>query len=321
MKLHAFPAAAALAATLALPCVAAYPERPITLVVPFATGGMGTLFGNLVSEVLTPALGQKVLVDYRPGAAGALGAGAVAKSAPDGYTLLMAVNSTMTVNPHLYAKLPYDPVKDFAPVSMVWTSANIVAVNANSPVKSIKDLLDSARASPGRVTYGSAGQGTTVHLCGEMLSQVGNVKMSHVPYKGAGPAIVDLLGGQIDLVCADTSMLPQITAGKLRALGVTSPKRMSVLPDVPTVEEQGLKGFGITSWYSIVAPAGTPKDVVEKLNQELGKALHSPAIRERIQKVGAEPADDTSAAYLENVIKSDLAKWKKFIAETGIKLE
>jgi tripartite-type tricarboxylate transporter receptor subunit TctC len=313
--------AAAIACWTAAPCAAAYPERPITLIIPFSTGGMGSIFGNLVSEALTPALGQTVVVDYRPGAAGSLGAGIVAKAAPDGYTLLMAVNSTMAVNPSLYPKLAYDPLKSFTPVAMIWSSANVLVVNANSPVKSVRELIAKAKEAPGRVSYGSAGQGTTIHLCGEMLRKMADIDIVHVPYKGTGPAMVDLLGGQVDFVCADTSVMPQISGGKVRALAVTSPKRLTALPDVPTVDEAGLKGFAVTSWYSVMAPAGTPQPIVDRLNREIAKALQAPALRERIVKVGGEPADDTSAQYLDNTLRADLVKWRKFIAETGIKVD
>lgn len=317
--------AAALVASIAFtaphPVRAEYPEKPIMLIVPYSPGGMGTNFGNLVSEALTPVLGQQVLVDYKPGANGGLGAALVAKAAPDGYTLLMAVNTTMTVNPNLYPKLGFDPLKDFTPISIVYTNANILVVNASSPFKSVADLLAYAKANPGKLSYGSAGNGSSTHLSGEMLKQSGHVDLVHVPYKGSGPAILDLLGNQVDLVFSDTAVVPQITAGKLRALAVTAPRRMALLPNVPTLEEQGLKGFVITTWYSLAAPAGTPKPVIDRLNRELTKAMQTPAMRARLKDFGVEAADDMSVGYAEALVRSDLARWKKFIAETGIKVE
>jgi tripartite-type tricarboxylate transporter receptor subunit TctC len=327
MKLEPSPRRwAALAATalalLAAPAAHAdYPDKPITLIVPYSPGGMGSSFGNLVSEVLTPALGQHVIVDYRPGANGGLGATSVAKAPADGYTLLMAVNTTMAVNPNLYPKLGFDPVKDFAPVAVVYTNANILVVNPTSSFKSVADLLAYAKANPGKLSFGSAGNGSSTHLSGEMLKQMGHVDLVHVPYKGSAPAIVDLMGNQIGLVFTDTAVLPLIAAGKLRALAVTGPHRMPQLPEVPTLEEQGLKGFVITTWYSVAAPAGTPGPVIERLNRELTKAMQTPAVRARLKDFGVEPAEDMSSGYAEALIRSDLARWKKFIAETGIKVD
>lgn len=312
----------ALAASLALvPAFAAYPDKPIMLVVPYAPGGMGTNFGNLVSEALSPALGQRVVVEYKPGANGALGAGYAAKAPADGYTLLMAVNSTMTINPSLYSKLPFDPVKDFSPVSMIFTNANVLVVNASSPIKSVKDLIAYAKARPGHVNYGSAGNGSTPHLSGEMFRQLTGAPVVHVPYRGSGPAMIDLMGGQLDFLFVDTSVLTYVKAGKLRALAVTGKKRLGVAPEIPTMEEEGVKGFYVDTWYSLVAPAGTPADVVKRLNTEVAKMLADPAVRQRMKDMGVDPAEDTSAAYLEKVIQSDTARWKKFIAGTRIHLD
>lgn len=300
---------------------AAFPDKPITLVVPYAPGGMGSTFGNLMSEALSPVLGQRVIVDYKPGANGGLGAALVAKAPHDGYTLLMAVNSTMAINPAIYPKLQYDPLKDFAPVAMVYTSSNVLVVNAKSQFKSVKDLADYARANPGKLNYGSSGNGATPHLSGEMFGKTAGISVRHVPYKGIGPALVDLMGGQIDLVFSDTSALPQVAAGTLRALAVTGPNRLGAAPTVPTMEELGFKPFAIRSWYSIAAPAGTPKDVVDRLNAEIGKVVRSPAMRQRMMEIGVDPAEDTSVEYLGATTRSDLAMWKKFIAESNIKID
>jgi tripartite-type tricarboxylate transporter receptor subunit TctC len=311
----------ALAASALLPAWAAYPEKPVVLVVPYPPGGMGTTFGNMVSEAISPSLGQRVVVEYKPGANGALGAGYVAKAPADGYTLLMAVNSTMTINPSLYASLPFDPLKDYAPVSMVFTSSNVLVVNASSPVKSVKELIEYARARPGKVFYGSAGNGSTPHLSGEMFRQLSGVPVVHVPYRGAGPAISDLLGGQLDFMFVDTSVLTHVKAGRLRALAVTGKSRLGAAPELPTMEEVGLKGFYIDTWYSLAAPAGTPPDVIDRLNAEVAKMVASPAVRERMRNIGVDPATDTSAKYIDQIVRSDTARWKKFISGTRIRLD
>ncbi|MDP3251345.1 MAG: tripartite tricarboxylate transporter substrate binding protein [Hydrogenophaga sp.] len=311
----------ALAASALMPTWAAYPEKPVVLVVPYPPGGMGTTFGNMVSEAISPSLGQRVVVEYKPGANGALGAGYVAKAPADGYTLLMAVNSTMTINPSLYASLPFDPLKDYAPVSMVFTSSNVLVVNASSPVKSVKELIEYARARPGKVFYGSAGNGSTPHLSGEMFRQLSGVPVVHVPYRGAGPAISDLLGGQLDFMFVDTSVLTHVKAGRLRALAVTGKSRLGAAPELPTMEEVGLKGFYIDTWYSLAAPAGTPPDVIDRLNAEVAKMVASPAVRERMRNIGVDPATDTSAKYIDQIVRSDTARWKKFISGTRIRLD
>jgi len=312
--------AATLLAAAALPALA-WPDKPITLVVPYAPGGMGSNFGNLVSEALSPALGQRVVVDYKSGANGALGAGLVARAPADGYTLLMAVNSTMAINPNLYSKLPFDPIKDFAPVSMVFTNANVLVVNANSPVKSVQDLVAHAKANPGKVNYGSAGNGSTPHLSGEMFRLLTGAPVVHVPYRGSGPVVMDLIGGQLDFAFVDTAVLTHVRAGKLRALAVTGSKRLGVAPELPTMEEAGVKGFRVDTWYSLAAPAGTPPEVIQRLSTEVGRMLADPAVRERMRTIGVDPAEDSSPAYLQRVIQSDLERWKTFLAGTRIRVE
>jgi tripartite-type tricarboxylate transporter receptor subunit TctC len=301
--------------------LAAYPEKPIVLIVPYAPGGLGTVFGNLLSEAISPGLGQRVVVDYRPGANGAIGASLVAKAPRDGYTLLMAANGTMTINPQLYPSMGYDPLTSFSPIAMVATSANLLVVNSASPIKSLPNLIDLAKAKPGKVFFGSSGIGSTVHLSGEMLKREASIDVGHVAYKGVGPALVDLMGGQIDFVFSDTSALPYIAAGKLRALGVTSAERFSVTPDLPTLQQLGLKDFVVTSWYAVIAPAGIPKEAVDRLNAEISKALQSPRFRQRLNDAGFQPTSDTSPEYLRNVIRDDFEKWKEFIARAQIKAE
>jgi tripartite-type tricarboxylate transporter receptor subunit TctC len=313
--------AAVALACVAISAAAAYPEKPIMLVVPYAPGGMGTTFGNLLSEGLTALLGQNVVVDYKPGANGGLGAAAVARAPADGYTLLMAVNSTMAINPNLYPKLAYDPIKDFTPISMVFTSANVLVVNAASRYKSVADLIAYARAHPGHVNYGSSGNGATPHLSGELFRRLAGAPVVHIPYKGIGPALVDLMAGQVDFVFSDTSALNYVNAGKLRALAVTSPKRLGVAPQLPTMQELGLKGFVVQTWYSVVAPAGTPKDVVDRVNKALAKLLASPDFRSRLAAVGVDPAEDTSSEFLARAIRNDLAYWHKFTSVSAIRID
>jgi tripartite-type tricarboxylate transporter receptor subunit TctC len=319
-KLPKLPLLACVA--LATSAIAAgIPDKPVTLVVPYAPGGMGSLFGNLVSEAISPGLKQHVIVDYRPGANGGLGAGLVAKAPADGYTLLMAVNSTMAINPVLYPKVPFDPVKDFAPVALVWTSANVLVVEASSPIHSVQELVAAARKAPGTLSFGSSGIGATPHLCGEMFNQIANVSTTHVPYKGISPALAGLLGHQVDFVFSDTSALPFIASGKLRALAVTSAQRLSVLPGTGTMAEAGLNDFVVNTWYSVVAPAGTPADAIATLNRELTRAVNDPKVRAQMKSIAVEPATDTRSAYLAQVIRSDLDKWRRFITATGIKAE
>ena len=298
-----------------------YPDKPVTLVVPYAPGGMGSIFGNLISEAIRPGLKQPVVVNYRPGANGGIGAGSVANAPADGYTLLMAVNSTMAINPVLYAKVPFDPIKDFAPVAMVWTSANVLVVEASSPIRSVQDLVAAARKAPGTLSYGSSGIGATPHLCGEMFNQIAKVSTTHVPYKGVSPALAGLLGHQVDFVFSDTSALPFIASGKLRALAVTSADRLSVLPGIGTMSEAGLNDFVVNTWYSVVAPAGTPSEAIATLNREIARAVNDPKVRAQLKTIAVEPASDTSSAYLAQVIRSDLDKWRRFIAAAGIKAE
>jgi tripartite-type tricarboxylate transporter receptor subunit TctC len=227
----------------------------------------------------------------------------------------------MTINPSLYSKLPFDPIKDFTPVSMVFTNANVLVVNGSSSVRSVKDLIAYAKAHPGRANYGSAGNGSTPHLSGEMFRQLTGAPVVHVPYKGSAPAIVDLMGGQLDFLFVDTSVLTHVKAGKLRALAVTGQKRLGVAPELPTMQEAGVTGFHVDTWYSVVAPAGTPPEIVSRLNAEIAKMLADPAVRTKMRDAGVDPAEDTSAAYLNKVIQGDTARWRKFIEGTSIRLD
>src|SRR5260221_5391558 len=270
--------AALLAATLFSAAQAQdYPAKPVHLVVPYVAGGNADIFGRTLAQKLGDAFRQAFIVENRAGANGGIGADFVAKSAPDGYTLLVTANGSIVVNPVLYAKVPYDPVKDFAPVAQCVVYQYVLVTLAGSPVKSIADLVNAARARPGAVSYGSTGVGGGNHLAGELFALATHTQLTHVPYKGSAPALADLLGGQLTFMF-DTviTSVPQIRAGKLRAFAVSSLKRASALPDVPTLDETGIRGFDISQWQGVLAPAGTPKTIIDRLNAQIVKSLPPP---------------------------------------------
>src|SRR5664279_1265564 len=254
-----------------------YPTRPIRLVVPFPAGGTTDILARAVSQKLTEAFGQAVVVDNRPGAAGNIGSDLVAKSTPDGYTLLMGTVGTHAINPSLYAKMPYDHIKDFVPVVLVAGVPNVLEVNTSVPVHSVNDLIKLAKDKPGQINFASSGAGTSIHLSGELFKTMAGVDMTHVPYKGSSPALTDLMGGQVQIMFDNLpSSLALIKAGKLRAIAVTSLKRSPALPDVPTISESGVPGFEASSWFGVLAPAGTPAPIVARINSEVNKWLQSP---------------------------------------------
>jgi tripartite-type tricarboxylate transporter receptor subunit TctC len=233
----------------------------------------------------------------------------------------MAVNSMMAINPHLYAKLSYDPVKDFTPVSLIWTSANVLVVHPSNPASSVRELIAQAKADPGKLTYASSGNGTTVHLSGEMFKRLAGIDIVHVPYKGVGPAATDLIGNQVTLLFSDTSALNHVAGKRLKALAVTSSKRLSAAPQLPTMQEAGVAGFEMNSWYSLMGPAGVPKPVVARLNAAAKQAMSAPEVPVKLREFGADVAEDFSSEYLAALILSDLAKYKAFIAATGIRAD
>src|SRR5512144_2335881 len=268
-----------------------YPTKPIRIVVPFPPGGATDLLARAVAQRLTEKWGQAVLVDNRPGAGGNIGSELVAKSAPDGYTLEMGTVGTHSINASLYAKMPYDHVKDFVPIILVAGVPNVLVVNPALPVNSVQELVAYAKANPGKLNFASSGNGTSIHLSGELFKVMAGVQMTHVPYKGSAPALQDLIGGQVQLMFDNLPpSLPQIKAGKLRALAVTTATRSPALPDLPTIAESGLPGFEASSWFGIVAPAGTPPAIVAKLNAEVAKWLASPEAQEKLLALGANPA-------------------------------
>ena len=308
-----------LAATLAF--AQAYPNKPVRLVVPFPPGGTTDILARSVAQKLYEAWGQQVLIDNRPGAGGNIGTEIVAKAVPDGYTLLMGTVGTHAINSSLYSRLPFDPVKDFAPVTLVASVPNVLVVHPSLPAKSVKELIALIKAKPGELTFASSGNGTSIHLAGELFKSMTGTTMLHIPYKGSAPALTDLLGGQTNMMFDNLpSSIQHIKSGKLRALAVTSSHRSSALPDVPTVAESGVPGFEASSWFGVLAPAGTPREIVNKINADIVKALSAPEIRERLSGQGAEPVGNTPeqfAAY----IKAESAKWAKVVKESGAKVD
>ena len=298
----------------------AWPARPISLIVPFPAGGTTDVLARAVGLELSKSLGQPVVVESRPGAGATLGADFVAKSKPDGYTLLMgAVHHTIATS--VYKKLPYDFQKDFAPVSTVALVPNVLVVNPAVPAKNVKELLALAKAEPGKLTYGSNGNGTGQHLIGAQFESMGGVQMLHVPYKGSGPLTTDLLGGQITMSFDTiTPVLPHIKAGKLRALAVTTNKRSAALPDVPTLDETGLKGFNLGTWFGVLAPAATPRDIVARLSTELARIVNSPEFRKKMDDIGAEPVGNTPE-QMARQIAEDTERFARLVKDAKVAIE
>jgi tripartite-type tricarboxylate transporter receptor subunit TctC len=299
-----------------------YPSKPIRLVVPYPPGGPLDIMARALGQKLTEAWSQPVVVDNRAGAGGNIGADLVAKSPADGYTLLMGAVATHAINPSLYGKIPYDPVKDFAPVALVAQVPNILVVNPSVPARSVRELIELARARPGYLNFGSGSTGSTGHLAGELFNTMAGVKMVHIPYKGAAPATTDLLAGQVQLMFDNlASALPNVKAGKLRALAVTTLARSPAMPELPTIAESGLPGFDLTTWFGIMAPAGTPPEIVVKLNAEIVRALNAKDMRERLEKMGAEPPANNTPENFAAFIRTEAAKYAKVVKDSGAKVE
>jgi len=318
-------ALAAIAAVLSLGSDAlaqSYPTKPIRLIVPYPAGGATDFFARLVFPKVGDALGQPVVVENRPGAGTAIGASEVARSAPDGYTLLLGDAGTYAFNPTLYKKLSYDPAKDFAPISLTGRFALILAVNTSVlNVSSVDEFVQAAKRAPGKIDYGAPGPGSPIHLAMELFKQRAGIAMTPIPYKGGADALSDLIGGRIGALFPDIATgLPQIRAGKIKALAVASERRVAALPELPTVGESGYPGFEAWAWQGFVAPAGTPRDVVTKLNGAFAKMMADPAIKQRLSESGFEPQTSTPdefAAYL----KREIAKWAKVIRDSNISLD
>jgi tripartite-type tricarboxylate transporter receptor subunit TctC len=299
-----------------------YPAKPIRFVVPFPPGGPLDIMARVIGAKLQEAWGQPVLVDNKPGAGGGIGADAVAKSPGDGYTLLMGAVSTHAINPTLYAKIPYDPVKDFVPVTLVAQVPNILVVNPSLPVKSVKELIEYAKAKPGALSFASGSTGSTGHLAGELFKTMAGVDMVHIPYKGAAPAMFDLLAGQTQLMFDNiANALPQVKSGKLRALAVTTAKRASAMPELPTIDESGLHGFDLTTWFGVFVPARTSKELVDRLNGEILKALTGKDGRERLAAMGTEPPAIATPAEFALFVQREEAKYAKVVKASGARVE
>lgn len=305
----------------AQPAAAEWPNKPIRWVVPFPPGGAMDAIARTLGEKAAKSLGQPFVIENKPGAGGNIGADFVAKQPGDGYTM-MITSIGMATNKPLYGKLSYDPVKDFAPVSLLAVVPNVLVTNATQPdVKNVKDVIAAARSAPGKLTYASAGNGTSIHLAGEVFTSLANVDMLHIPYKGSGPAVADLLGGQINYMFDSiTSARPHIQSGKLRALGVTTAKRSSTLPEVPTLAEAGVPGYEVSPWFAVFMPASTPKAIVGKLNKALLAAMKDPDVVKRFETIGAEPVGSTPDELAKHLARES-ERWTKLITERGIKLD
>jgi tripartite-type tricarboxylate transporter receptor subunit TctC len=298
-----------------------YPSRPVTLTVGFAPGGGTDTVARVMQRKLAEYLGQPVVVENRAGAGGTIAAGIVAKAEPDGYNILLATIAALAVAPHLNSKLPYNPLTDFAPISMATESGNVLVVHPSVPAKTLAEYVKLANTQPGGIAYGTSGVGSAGHLAGELFRLTAKANLVHVPYKGGGPAMSDLLGGQIPSVFASaTTATPQVQTGKLRALGATSPRRSAALPDVPTIAEQGYPGYQATNWYAFVAPAKTPKDVVARLNREIVKTLNDPDTHAAILKQGEEPTPSTPEELAQHM-KREYETWGRVIRDAGIPKE
>ena len=298
-----------------------YPAHPIRMVVPFAAAGPTDVIARIVAQKLSEAWGQQVVVDNRPGAAGNIGSELVSKAAPDGYTLEMGTVGTHAINPSLYAKMPYDHVRDFVPIVLVAGVPNVLVVNPSLPVNSVQELIAYAKANPGKINFASSGSGTSIHLSGEMFRTITGVDITHVPYKGSAPALTDLMGGQVQIMFDNLpSSLAFIKAGKLKALAVTSATRATALPDVPTMVEAGVPGFEASSWFGMLAPAGTPREIVNKVNADVNKWLSSPEAKEKLAQQGAIAAGGTPEDFA-NHIAAETAKWAKVVKASGAKVD
>jgi len=295
-----------------------WPQKPITYIVPFPPGGTTDILARAIAVKLGPALGTTIVVENKPGAGGNIGSDFVAKAKPDGYTILGGTISSHAINPSIYPKMPYDAVKSFQPITLIGTNANVLVVGAASPYKTVQDVIAAAKAKPGSISFASAGNGTSQHLSGELFKSLAGISMEHVPYKGSGPAIQDVMAGHVPLMF-DTTVVaaPHIQSGKVRALAVTSTKRVGSLPGVPTMAEAGVKGYEIVSWQGVFAPAGTPKEIVQRLNAEIVKILKMPDMRERLAGLGLDPVGNTPDEFAA-FQQAEIARWAKLVKEAKI---
>jgi len=322
MSSRALPAALALAGLwMAAPVSAQpYPSKPIRVIVAFAPGGIADFAARSVSQRLSESLGVPVVVENRPGAGGITGAEVVAKSPPDGYTLLVT-SISHTINPSVRKNLPFDAVRDFAPVTLITDAPNFLVVHPSLPVKSVKELIALARGRPGQITYASSGAGTSTHLSGELFKSLARIDIVHVPYKGGGPAVIDLVGGHVQMMFSTLpSVLQQVRAGKLRGLAVTGARRFPAAQEFPTMIEAGVAGFEVSGWSGMFAPAGAPREAVSRLAAEIGKILRAPELKERFFVQGAEPVGNTPEEFAA-FVSSEIAKWKKVVEASGMQAD
>ena len=327
MRKHHRLLAAAVAA-LALTSAAAraadnYPSRPVQMIIPFAAGGPTDIVGRIMGAKMGEVLGQQFIVEDKAGAGGNIGAEDVAKAAPDGYTVLMATVSTNAINPGLYKHMPYDAINGFAPVGRVGVTPTLLLVNPSIPATDVKSLIALLKANPGKYNYGSSGVGSILHLCGEEFkAAAGGLEITHVPYKGSAPMDTDLLGGQIAMAFdATPTAMPLAKSGKLRALGAGMAHRLAAMPDLPTLQEQGVKGYECYTWNAILAPAGTPKPIVDKLNMAVNKALADPAVSSALEKAGITPTPGSTPATTADFVKTEMAKWAPIIKASGAQVD
>jgi tripartite-type tricarboxylate transporter receptor subunit TctC len=325
MKRAILRAACAVALTAFLPAAAlaqdAYPNKPIKLVVPFPPAGGTDVLSRSIAQSISGATKWLIVIDNKPGAGGNIGLDFAAKSTPDGYTIAMGQTANLAVNPALYSTMPFDPLKDFAPIALLSSQPLILVVSDTSPYKTLKDLVDAAKANPGKVNMASSSNGTIGHIGGELFQRRAGIKMTHVPYKGAGPAVTDLMGGSVDCFFGNTQAVGGlVTAGRLRPLAVTSPQRLANFPNVPTVAEQGYPGFEAATWSGLVAPAGTPAAIVDKLNAAANKALGTNEMKAKLHEDGSTPLGGTPAQFAE-FIRKEHAKWGAAVRDANIKLD
>lgn len=311
-----------IAAVVASPVFAqSYPEKAVRVIVPFAPAGSTDIVARIMSQKLAERLKQSVVIDNRGGGGGNIGSDLVAKAHPDGYTLLVGTVGSLTINPSLYRKMPYDPLKDLTPIAYFGSTPNVLVVHPSLPVKSVKELISLARSKPGQLNYASAGTGGSVHLAGELFKNLAKVDMVHVPYKGSGPALIDLLGGQTQLMFSTMPpALPHVKTGRLRALGMTGAKRSPLIPDLPTIAESGLPGYEITQWWGLLGPPAMPAAVVTRLNSEVNASLQQPDVKERFASEGADTAPNTPG-WFASYMKSEVAKWAKLVKASGATAE
>jgi len=300
-----------------------YPTRPVQMIIPFSAGGPTDIVGRVMGAKMSELLGKQFVVENRTGAGGNIGAEAVAKASPDGYTILMATVSTNAINPGLYRNIPYDAVRDFAPLGRVGVTPTLLLVHPSIPATDVKTLVALIKANPGKYNYGSSGLGSILHLCGEEFkSLAGGLDITHVPYKGSAPMDTDLMGGQITMAFdATPTALPLAKSGKLRALGAGMAKRLAAMPDLPTLQEQGLPGFECYTWNALLAPARTPKPIVDKLNSAINKALADPAVSTALEKAGIDPTPGSTPETTAEFVKTELAKWSPIIKASGAQIE